>query len=332
METILLVPLHLQSPPLKSSGQPLQYELSKSNVPTFAASNHGRQRGLSVVKPQTPLSPSNAPSQGCRECHGLSSWLNSHDRARRSQSTRFPSLNCARTQQHLEISYTSLVVTKCCLVLWHFPGAENWNLVLQEPIQSVTFSYIIKRDARQIHASWTSWSSPHLTAQVNFIGYWLQMVWKQVYDLVNNSSDMLWQIFKPSFSFCMYKPKNITTHWNREVSNTKRCCETEEIALYLRWKVTQLYKEMPFWVLQQGNTYKTLREQWKSQTKSQAPCFLHSYPSCSKHRICLLCAKTETCTSKSKTSRSLIKRCGSATQTVAKVRAPEYMKIHLSVI
>lgn len=33
------------------------------------------------------------------------------------------------------------------------------------------------------------------------------MVWKQVYDLVNNSSDMLWQIFKHSFSFCMYKPK-----------------------------------------------------------------------------------------------------------------------------
>lgn len=43
-----------------------------------------------------------------------------------------------------------------------------------------------------------------------FIGYWLQMVWKQVYDLVNNSSDMLWQIFKPSFSFHMYKPKEHT--------------------------------------------------------------------------------------------------------------------------
>lgn len=51
-----------------------------------------------------------------------------------------------------------------------------------------------------------------------------------------------------------------------------------------------------------------------------------------KQKICLLCAKTEMCTSKTKTSRGLIKRCGSATQTVAKVRAPEYMKIHLSVI
>lgn len=164
-----------------------------------------------------------------------------------------------------------------------------------------------------------------------FIGYWLQMVWKQVYDLVNNSSDMLWQIFKPSFSFCIYKPKNIRTHWNREASNTKRCCETEKISLHPRWKVTQWYKEMPFWVLQQGNTHKTLREQWKSQTKSQALCFSDSYPSCLKHRICLLCEKTETCTSKSKTSRSLIKRWGSATQTVAKVRAPKCMKIHLSV-
>lgn len=104
VQTILFVPLHLQSPPLKSSRQPLQYELSRSNVPTFPASNHGRQRGFSVVKPQTTLSPSNALYQGCQEACGLSSWLNSHDTARGSQSTRFPSLNCARTQQHLEIS------------------------------------------------------------------------------------------------------------------------------------------------------------------------------------------------------------------------------------
>lgn len=96
------------------------------------------------------------------------------------------------------------------------------------------------------------------------------MVWRQVYDLVNNSSDMLWQIFKPSFSFCMYKPKNIGTHWNREVSNTKRCCETEEISLHPRWKATQLYKEMPFWVLQQGNTRKTLSENPKLKARKPA--------------------------------------------------------------
>lgn len=47
MQTILFVPLHLQSPPLKFRGQPLLYELSKSNVPTFPASNHCRQWGFS---------------------------------------------------------------------------------------------------------------------------------------------------------------------------------------------------------------------------------------------------------------------------------------------
>lgn len=105
---------------------------------------------------------------------------------------------------------------------------------------------------------------------------------------------MLWQIFKPSFSFCMYKPKSIRTQWNRKVSNTKRCCETEEISLHPRWKVTQRYKEMPFWVLQQGNTHKTLREQWKSQTKTQAPCFSNSYPSCpNTGYVC--CVKRQKC-------------------------------------
>lgn len=155
------------------------------------------------------------------------------------------------------------------------------------------------------------------------------MVWRQVYDLVNNSSDMLWQIFKASFSFCTYKPKNIGTHWNREVSNTKRCCET----LCTRGeKQLSCTKKCLSGSCSKVTDKKYLGNMCKSQTKSQEPHFSDSYPSYSKHKICLLCARTEMCTSKSKTSRSLFKRCGSATQTVAKVRAPEYMKIHWSVI
>jgi len=44
----------------------------------------------------------------------------------------------------------------------------------------------------------------------------------------------------------------------------------------------------------------------KSKIKSQAACFSHSYLCPPKHMIYLLCAKTETCTSKSKISGSFI--------------------------
>lgn len=38
--------------------------------------------------------------------------------------------------------------------------------------------------------------------------------------------------------------------------------------------------------------------QLKPKTKTQAACFLHSYPCPPKHMKCLWCAKTETCTTK----------------------------------
>lgn len=164
MQTILFVPLHLQSPPLKFSGQPLQYELSKSNVPTFPASNHCRQWGFSVVKPQTTLSRSNAHTRAAGSAVAFPCGSTEPEGPRAPDSPQWIVLEHSSTWKYL---------THPCLsqnAAWSYgTSQEKGNLALQEPIQSVTFSHIIKRDARQIHASWTSWSSPHLTAKVKFL-------------------------------------------------------------------------------------------------------------------------------------------------------------------
>lgn len=97
MQIILFVPFHLQSPPLKSRGQPLQYELSKSNVPTFQPATTAHSEVFSAES-TNHSQPKHCPVQGCWECCGLSLGLNSFTRPRGSQSPNSPhwiSLNCA---------------------------------------------------------------------------------------------------------------------------------------------------------------------------------------------------------------------------------------------